>query len=199
MSNLVFPVLPGMSFPVVKTPTWRNKIQEAVSGKEVRIGFWTFPKWKWSLVYEFLRDRVAPKDELWQILGFFNKHQGGFDSWLFDDPDDNAVVVEAFGVGNATRTQFQLVRSRGGFVEPVRALNGAPLIYKAGVLQTVTTHYTISSSGLVTFVTAPGAAAALTWTGGYYWRCRFAADSADVSKFAKELWEMQKIEFVSVK
>ena len=30
-----------------------------------------------------------------------------------------------------------------------------------------------SSTGMVTFVTAPAAAAALTWTGAFYWRCRF--------------------------
>lgn len=200
MSSSILPVLPGMTFPVTKTPTWRNRVQEAVSGKETRIGLWTYPRWKWSLPYEFIRDKPeASKDELWQLLGFFNEHRGSLDSWLFEDPDDKTVTTQAFGTGDGVRTQWQLARTRGGFVEPVKALNGAPSIFKNAVLQTVTTHYTISASGLVTFVTAPANGLALTWTGSFYWRCRFLEDEISVEKFAHKLWEMQQLEFISVK
>jgi uncharacterized protein (TIGR02217 family) len=200
MSNSVFPALSGLAFPVTKTPTWRTDVQEAQSGKEVRIGAWLYPRWRWSLAYEFLRDKPElSKDELWALMGFYNKHFGSLDSWLFEDPDDKSVTAQPFGTGNGAQTQFQLVRTRGGFVEPVKELNGTPLIYKAGVLQTVTTHYTINSTGLVTFVTAPANGAALAWTGSFYWRCRFHEDEFSVEKFAQKLWEAGKVEFISVK
>jgi len=200
MSSLVFPSLSGLSFPVTKTPTWRTKTQEALSGREVRIGAWLFPRWRWSLAYEFLRDKPeVSQDELWSLLGFYNKHYGSLDSWLFEDPDDKSVTAQPFGTGTGSQTQFQLIRTRGGFAEPVKSLNGAPAIYKAGVLQTVITHYTVSATGAVTFVTAPAADAALTWTGSFYWRCRFLEDEFDVEKFANKFWEAGKVEFMSVK
>src|SRR4051812_19092026 len=105
MSNLVFPVLPGLTFPVTKTPMWKNTVQEASSGKEVRIGFWSYPRWKYSLAFEVLRDRSIgsfTKGELWALVDFFNRHGGSFDDWLFDDPDDNSVTDQVFGTGDGT-------------------------------------------------------------------------------------------------
>jgi hypothetical protein len=49
-------------------------------------------------------------------------------------------------------------------------------IKKAGVVQTNPANYSISATGLVTFTSRPGAAA-LTWTGTYYWRVRFDQDT----------------------
>lgn len=200
MSNLVLPVLPGMSFPVSKTPTWSTRIQTAASGRETRIGLWSYPRWKWGLQFEFLRNNVAAGyDELWTLLGFYNRHLGPYDSWLFDDPDDDAVVDQSFGVGDGTMTQFQLVRTRGGFVEPVTDLNGAIVVKKAGVVQALTSQYTIGTTGIVTLAAPPASGAALTWTGSFYWRCRFLSDTIDAEKFVQRIWELKKLEFMSIK
>lgn len=204
MSNLVLPTLPGMTFPVEKSPMWKTKIQPEMSGQETRIGFWSFPRWRWMLPFEFLRnDPANAHDELWPLLGFFNEHYGAFDSWRFNDPDDNTVTVQAFGTGDGTTTQFQLVRTRGGFVEPVTEINTIK-IFKNGVEQKNLAPPTppvwiLSSTGVVTFTTAPAAGAALTWTGTFYWRCRFLDDQITASKFVTLIWEMKKLEFLSVK
>lgn len=67
-------------------------------------------------------------------------------------PSSNAYMC--FGTGNGTSTAFSLPYA------PV-----TPLIYKNAVLQTLTTHYTVAPSGLVTFTAAPAANDLLTWTG----------------------------------
>jgi uncharacterized protein (TIGR02217 family) len=54
---------------------------------------------------------------------------------------------------------------------------GTPEIKKAGVVQTPGTHYSISSSGLVTFVTAPAAGAQLVWSGEFDVPVRFDSDT----------------------
>ena len=95
--------------------------------------------------------------------------------------------------------QFQLVRAFGGYVEPVYDTNGAPSIYVNGVLKTVTTDYTISAIGLITFVTAPGAALPITWTGSYYRRVTFMQDTAEFNQFLYKLWELKTIELESTK
>jgi uncharacterized protein (TIGR02217 family) len=198
MSNLVLPVLPGMTFPVVKSPNWRTIVQGASSGAETRIGLWSFPLWDWTLTYDFLRnDPANAHDELYTLLGFYNQVRGSYDSWLFSDPDDSSVTTQSFGTGNGSLTQFQLARTRGGFVEPVTNLSGAPTILVNGDVQS--SGYSVSATGLVTFTSPPANGAALTWTGSFYWRCRFKEDSISPSKFVSLVWELSKLEFVSVK
>jgi hypothetical protein len=65
---------------------------------------------------------------------------GGFDTFLFTDPDDNAVAAQTFGVGDGDQDAFQLVRTLGSFTEPVYDLNGAPSIYKAACCRRAATR-----------------------------------------------------------
>lgn len=199
MSQSVYPSLPGLKFGVIRRPIWNTSVKTTVSGREYRAANQLYPTYLYRLSYEFLRDLRTGVDELRTLVGFFNSRQGKFDTFLFTDPDDNAVTAQTFGTGNGSTRAFQLLRTFGGFNEPVYDLNGAPLIYNAGVLQTVTTHYTVSATGLVTFVTAPANGNALTWTGSYYWRCRFEQDAEDFEKFLSQLWQLRQVELRTVR
>ena len=195
MSNATLPSFAGLSWDISVSPAFSTKVHRAVSGYEVRAAFMAYPLWTFNLKYDLIRDSVT-NNELDTLLGFFNARQGQFDSFLYTDPADSAYTAMAFGTGTGSQTQFQITRSRGGFVEPVMNLNGAPLIYIAGVLQTVGTNYSISSTGVVTFVTAPAASAALTWTGAFYYRCRFLSDNIAPSQWAQNLYSLSKLDFV---
>jgi hypothetical protein len=402
MSQAVFPVLPGITWNVLKAPAWSTKVQQSVAGKELRAQFFSRPLYTWTLIYEMLRSSATL--ELQTLIGFFNARQGKYDSFLFNDPADNNVAAHGFGVGDGATTAFQLQRTVGGYVtdplgiwpvytvprknlviqsegisvangwtansaptsvvgagqvgqvmlsnlgnctvgwwsrpvsftgngtkawsqvmqyagstgvtqsilydvtavtvradaritwaadgtatavalvgnlvsfnrlaggaylllmqpvgivaananeirptnptastaanvlvggvqvedvpysfynsrympnagaanavnplyypaagdgfEPVTDLQYAPAIFVAGVLKVFGSDYTISATGLVTFVAAPGAALAITWTGSYYWRVRFDLDQAEFNNFLSQLWEAKKIVFVSVK
>ena len=72
-------------------------------------------------------------------------------------------------------------------------LNGTPNIYVNG---TLTTPSLISSTGLVTFSSAPANLATITWTGNFYYRCRFTMDSADFTLFMKDLWALKKLSLI---
>lgn len=192
MSNAVFPDLPGIDIKVRKTPMWDTKIKTAVSGKELRASFYSTPLYKFALSFNVLR--AGAEAELQALVGFFNDRRGRFDSFLFTDPVDSAVTAQAFGVGDGVRTAFQLVRTFGANVEPVMNINGSPEIYVDGVLMTPTTDYTVDAYGLVTFVTAPASNVALTWTGAYYYRCRFDRDTVDFEQFLWGLWEAKRVE-----
>jgi len=198
MGNAVFPTLPGLMFNQTRTPIWKTITRETVSGREFRTGFMASPRYRFKLQFEFLR-QDAVNSEFRTLLGFFNSQQGSMISFLYSDPDDNAVTAQAFGTGDASTTQFQLTRTLGGFAEPVYAVNGTPTIYVNGVAKTAGTDYTIGSTGIVTFTAAPAASAALTWTGSYYWRVRFLQDTTEFNKFMAGLFEAKSIEFESVK
>ncbi len=197
MSDAVFPDLPGLKWNVKRAPIWKTNGAESVSGKEVSVSLMTYPLRRYSLSYEVLR--AGAEAELQTLEGFFNLRRGRHDTWLYNDPDDYTVTDQSFGTGNGTTTTFFLARTRGGFTEPVQALHSAPVIKVAGVTKTLTTDYTISALGVVTFVTPPANGAALTWSGTYYWRCRFLQDVTEFDQFLKDLWQLSKIEFRTVK
>lgn len=120
MSNDVFPDLPGLSWGVIKSPVWATKILTTSSGRELRGQFQSYPRWKFTLKYEFLRERGG-RDELRQLCGFFNQRGGSFENFLFRDPEDYTVENQALGFGDGTRLEYRFVRDYGGFVEPVLA------------------------------------------------------------------------------
>lgn len=195
MSNAILPLLAGLTWDITAEPQFRTIVHRAVSGYEVRAAFMIYPLWTFNLKYDILRDN-AVNNELKTLLGFFNLRQGSFDSFLYSVPADSSVTTMSFGTGTGAATVFQLTRSYGGFVEPVNNLNAAPQIYVAGVLKTLTTDYTISATGVVTFVSAPANGAALTWTGTYYYRCRFLSDNISPSQFMQNIYNLNKLDFV---
>lgn len=195
MSQSVFPTLSGLTWDIITSPQFNTKVHRAVSGYEVRAAFMQYPLWQFVFKYDVLRDNAA-LNELQSLLGFFNARQGSFDSFLYAYPSDNSVTAQNFGVGNGANKSFQLMRAYGGFVEPVNNLNGNPSIYVNGVLKTPVTDYTISASGLVTFVVAPPSGQVVTWTGSFYYRCRFLKDTVDFNQFMRNLWDLKKLEFI---
>lgn len=73
------------------------------------------------------------------------------------------------------------------------------LVYKDGTLKTLTTDYTVSVNGLVTFVVAPTAAMVLTWTGTYYRRVRFESAGMVQERLVSRMWALPTLDFVSVR
>jgi uncharacterized protein (TIGR02217 family) len=197
MSNAIFPALSGLGWNVKRTEIWKTRVQEAISGKEVRIADWSFPRHQWELTYDFLRSAPA-YGELQSLLGFFDLRQGVFDSFLYGDVDDGAVTGQPLGLGDGATTVFQLVRAFGGFVEPVIAPNTVSAVYLSGVKQTG--GYSVdAASGQVSFATAPGPSVPVSADFTYYFRCRFMADSMDFEKFMSQLWLAKSVKFVSLK
>ena len=86
---------------------------------------------------------------------------------------------------------FQIVRTFGGFTEPVYL----PTITQITIAGTPTVAYTVSASGVVTFATAPANGAQLAWTGTFAWLCRFDDDALSASQIMSGLYEVKSIKF----
>lgn len=173
------------------SPEFSTAVQKAVSGREVRAAFMAYPRWRFSLSYEVIR-ATPDMAELSTLLGFFLSRHGMFDSFLYLNPADNAASAMQFGVGDGSTRTFPLSRSLGGFVEPTQNVS-SPVIYLNG---TPTSAYTMDGKANITFTAAPGAGVVLTWSGTFYYRCRFLADVSDFNNFAEALWDLKKLEFV---
>ncbi len=192
MSNAVFPALAGLTWDIEKSPDWNTQTVDSSSGRQFALGKRLYPIWYFDLPFEVLRS-TGSWTEYQQIVGFFNARRGRYDDWLYLDPRDNAVTAQAFGVGDGVTTSFRLVRSLGGFTEPVGAVNtGATTVYVNGSLTSVTYDANLST---VTFASAPAAAAALTWTGQFYFRCRFLNDRLTLKQFMQDLFNAKSVKF----
>ena len=120
MSDDLFPKLPGLKWGTVKAPIFSTAVLTAASGRSTRGSFQSYPQWKITASYEFLRGGNG-YDELQQVVGFFCARLGQWDSFLYRDDDDYQVTNQALGIGDGVTKEFRFVRSFGGFVEPVLA------------------------------------------------------------------------------
>lgn len=201
MTLRLFPALPGIIFPVKKTPNWNTDVQMSISGKKTTLQRWSYPIYSFEVGYEFLRSDSA-YGEYQDLVAFFNLMGGRATLFRFNDITDNSVTAQGFGEGDGVTKDFQLLRAIGGlsvsWVDPVFYPVTAQ-IFVDGVLQVLTTDYTISTTGLVSFVVAPPAGQALTWTGTYNWLVRFDEDSSTFEQFTYNLFENKSLRFSTEK
>lgn len=196
MSNVIFPKFPGLAWGSVWSPTFKTSISTSANGKEYRSANMATPVYGLSLKFEFLRhgDRG---DELMPLFAFFLARKGSFDSFLYEHPEDNSVTDQLIGIADGHATAFQLLR---GFdlaaVEPVMNIKQVLEIKVNGALKTIGEHYTLTDTGIVVFLEAPGAGP-VTWSGSYYYRARFLDDVMDFEKFLKNLWRTNKLDLMA--
>ena len=196
----VLPALAGRKMESTKTPHFSTGVKSLASGREVRTSFWSSPKWSFNLSYEFIRNRVT-QPELSKLWGFFATQLGKFGAWFYQDPYDNTVTGGTLGVGNGTATDFQATRTLAAatgyaFNEAVYAFYLQPTIYING---TPTVAFTVQPWGVIRFNTAPTAGAALTWSGGFLFVCRFEQDDLATEQMFFDLFSAKGLNFVSLK
>jgi len=201
MSTAVFPALVGF-MPPARTILWSDGVQVAKSGKEVRTGYWTAPRYQWDLGFDILSSAALSMD-FQTFFGFFNQRLGRTDSFLYQDDTDNAVAAQIIGQGDGVTTAFQLAKSFGGFIEPVLAPNVVSAVYVNNVLVNPL-NYSIAywgstTPGVVTFSSAPGAALNVSADFSYYFPVRFLADSMLFTEFMAAMWEAKTVSIISIK
>lgn len=194
MSNAIFPALSGLRPDRPRAPRFKTEILTAVSGREFRASRMANPVYRFSIGFEFLRES-AGRAELRQLEGFYLARRGAFDSWLFRCEHDQAAVDQLIGYGDGQRTQFQLARSYGEFVEPVQNLDQVTAI-RRGELVLTPGAYTISPTGVVIFAQPPASGVPLRWTGSYFFRCRFDSDEVSFDRIAQNLHRAARVEFL---
>jgi len=198
---MILPSLAGLGFEVTRSPQWDTVVQQSLSGKETRISRTAYPRWKWELQYNVLRSN-ASYGELQALTGFFNALQGQYNTFLYQDADDNSVTGQVIAIGDGVTTNFQLLREFGYFVEPVLAPNVVSNVYLNGVRQT--SGYTVanwgsSNAGVVTFATPPASGVVISADFSYYFPVRMTSDSVTFSMFLSQYYKVKNFSFMSVK
>ena len=124
MTIPTFPTLVGLEWPVTKQPYWDTLVQKPISGKETRLQLWNYPRYQYTLSFSVLGSgaQVAGTTNTdWNtLLGFFNQVGGSALPFHYYDSVDNSITNQALGTGNGTTTQFNFIRTLGGFIEPTQ-------------------------------------------------------------------------------
>jgi len=154
-----------------------------------------FPTWDFEVTLEYaIGDESTALSILASFLDVYIQCHGSGVFFLFTDPNDNNVAqgnsamfnvtpgaAAPMGVqGDGVSTQYQLGRSIGptGLAYDLIQNTGptSPQVYVNGELID-SSLYSISSTGVITFVTAPDNLATLQWSGPFYFLCQFSNDT----------------------
>jgi uncharacterized protein (TIGR02217 family) len=209
MSLAIFPVLVGQGWPE-RGNQLSTIAQTAESGHQVNIPSYLQARYRWMIPFGYLNQNYEIATADWQIItGFHEQMLGKATAFLFSDPSDNdtsqnvpggpanpsPVNQNTIGIGDGSTTTFQLARVNAfgtpHLVYYVNSLNRAPRIYVNGSL--VASGYTISSTGLVTFGTAPTSGYTVAWDGQFYFLVRFDDDKIDATNVAGPYWRLNEV------
>ena len=98
MSALIFPTLSGLDIDIKRTPIYSTEVQQSSNGLELRAAFWSYPRYKISLSFNFLRSASywkSSQNEWETLVGFLARMAANYDTFYFEMPDD-------YYVGNLT-------------------------------------------------------------------------------------------------
>lgn len=217
MSIQVYPVFPGVKWPIVKSPLNSTLTQDASSGKEYRLSNWPSVRWQFKFDYDYLFDdfnqpnaetNYAAQKLMWFIVAV----QGSYQSFLYTDTWNNDVAVPgpgqgsspfAIGDGNGTQTAFPLWRQpwyltvNGASVEYLQYVTNLN-VYKNGTLVSPSAYTLTQPPAVVTFNTAPGSGQSIAYTCNLQYLCRFTKDTYDFSHIWNGMWQVAELEWMSV-
>lgn len=212
MSNAIFPIPPGNAsgaargWPIKKRPLFPKSIIQTPTNEvgETRIATAIYGIWQFDMTFPKLNSSFNdPTGYLAKVAGFFMSMQGAANSWLYDSAvdNDNTILASApaqFGVGDGATKAFQLVRPIGDYQDIIQNLNGTTSIYDAGIL--LTSGFSIDAKGVVSFTVAPTAGHVLSWSGKYYYRCRFLKDDGldSLTNVFTNYWTLAQLEWKSI-
>jgi uncharacterized protein (TIGR02217 family) len=203
MTALTFPSLVGLEFPVLKSPIWSTIENESISGKTTRISLYTYPKYRISLSFSYLGSGIAGQNQDYQtLIGFYNRCGGKAKPFRWTDPYDNTATAQSLGIGDGATTQFLLVRTLGGFVEPAQDVSAISQVTVAGTPTAAYTQVQDPNFGLVyaiNFNSPPANGAAIAASFTYNWPCRFDDDSVEFSNDMQLFWSLRKLSFTTLK
>ncbi len=186
-------------------PSFKNVIQEAIAGNEQRFAQWTKCRGVGDLSYGILKSD-DPLGDYRAVLSLFRAHIGSLYPFRFKDWSDYQATDELFGNGTGAQTEYQLTMTYdpsqillgvpGSFlyVRDITLVVGTPTIEVDGTpLVGSPAPYTISSSGVVTFTSAPSNGSELTWTGEFDVPVRFDTDQLPVIMTMSDLASIRSI------
>jgi uncharacterized protein (TIGR02217 family) len=171
-----FVLAPG--WKMKKHPSWSTQVQETQTKRgSVYVPQMVYPVWTFEIEYPLIQGSINDSSTtLGQLHALAFGAYGRAVPFLYRDALDHSVTNAQFGTGDGSTKDFQLRRPIGGGWDIIQNLDGAAVIKVDGVTKTLTTDYTMSDAGVVSFVSAPANNKPLTFTTNFNFMVRFLED-----------------------
>ncbi len=188
-------------------PERRTQIVELASGDEERNASWANSRRRYDAAYGIRR-----ADDLAAVVAFFEARNGRLYGFRWKDWADfksclpsgtPAATDQTIGTGDGTTTAFQLVKSYVSGPQTwarmiAKPVDGTVLVAIDGV--DATTGWSVdTTTGLITFATAPASGAAITAGFEFDVPVRFDTDTLDVTLDIERLGSITSIPLIEVK
>ena len=188
-------------------PERRTQIVELASGDEERNASWANSRRRYDVAYGIRR-----ADDLAAIVAFFEARNGRLHGFRFKDWGDHKSCLpsgtpapndQIIGTGDGTVTQFQLVKRYTSGAQSwtrviAKPVAGSVTIALNGTAQA--SGWSVSTTtGLVTFATAPAAGIAITAGFAFDVPVRFDSDALDVTLDLERLGSITSIPLVEIR
>lgn len=141
------------------------------------------------------------------LRAFWFDRRGDFKAWLLKDWTDFEIVDGAIGIGDGVTAAYQAAKTytagSNPYVRIIRHIKSGTLVVKVdGVTQTLTTHYTVSATGLITFTggNIPALDAIISISCEFYVPVRFEGDAftASIPQSLPDVLDVDDIQAVEV-
>ncbi len=170
-------------------PEFSTDVVITHSGAEQRNANWTQARAVYNVAHG-----VKTQSQLDALIAFFRARKGRAYGFRFKDWSDFSVTAQAIGTGDGVLTQFQLVETYTSGSETVsrtitKPVSGTITIYVDAVEQ-VSGVSTSTTTGMVTFTSAPANATAITADFEFDTPVRFDTDrlSASLDSYGVNSW-----------
>lgn len=201
-------MLPGQGWSITKRPTFSTRVASHVSGREARVPFYAYPLYEFEMTFDAL-DSAGKfpglgANSLQALLGLYLQCQGQYGTFLYVDPSDHLADRQIIATGDRISTTFVLVRTYGGFTEPVGwVLSNPPATIYDNDTVVANTDYSIyaphGSNNMIAFSIAPQEGHIVSASFAFAYLCRFADDQSDFQQIMDGLWQATSVKFRSVR
>lgn len=189
-------------------PGYKTEIIETDSGGEQRVAKWEQARHQ----YDASTGLKKPED-LAELLAFYHGRQGAANSFRWKDWSDYSTAADnisapsdtdqSIGIGDGTETNFQLKKTyTSGSIDRVRNITlpvaGTIIVAIDGSPVDSADFSVDTSTGILTFNTAPLLDEVIT--AGFYFHvpCRFGKEIDDVFNITLENWEAGRINAIPI-
>jgi uncharacterized protein (TIGR02217 family) len=162
---------------------WSTSIVPLSGGLESRNQNWAAPRRRYEYAYP-----EKDADDVRTIMAFIDDRRGAFYPWLLKDwlnfqLTDEVILDVGSGDGGVSTAQVkQTWGPNNAFSRDIKYIKSGTLVVKKNaVTLTLTTDYTVNSTGLITFVAPLVAGDEITVTCDFYIKVRFEQDSISPS------------------
>lgn len=183
----IFPTdINSLAWKSTKAQKWNTARKTAGSGKVRTMTTWQLPQW--TITATFVKMTI---EEYKRIMGFFATVKGGYEPFLWLDPEDNHE--KGIVLGNGSQGQWQALKTWGTYREPTEHIDEVKVYADGKPIDVVVDRGLIKLAKGVSV--APNAV--ITADYRYYWQVYLSGDTFTAEYVFTNLYKSKEMKLIT--